>query len=189
MAWLSSRMDILLLGSSLKSKLVACPLTQVPPATGDTWTHRCDIREQNVSECVRMTHWEGDCPFLIISPMFYVPNSSFVPHRKTEISTHCACGVTGFSWDTLLDTHSTLHQKVIKDLHGLLPGKVQIVRTCSAGTDSLTCGALAAQICYRSWWLSRNICAKFCNTEEAWVKLNSVLIIQISWQTMTEIIF
>lgn len=96
-------MDILLLGSSLKSKLVACPLTQVPPATGDTWTHRCDIREQNVSECVRMTHWEGDCPFLIISPMFYVPNSSFVPHRKTEISTHCACGVTGFSWDTLLD--------------------------------------------------------------------------------------
>lgn len=35
-------MDILLLGSSLKSKLVACPLTQVPPETEDTWTYRCD---------------------------------------------------------------------------------------------------------------------------------------------------
>lgn len=29
-----------------------------------------------------------------------------------------------------------------KCLHGLLPTEVRIVRTCSAATDALTCGAL-----------------------------------------------
>lgn len=83
--WFTTRMDILLLGSSLKSKLEACPLTPVPPETGDTWAHRCDKHER--TECVRMTHWEEDYLFLTISPIFYVLNSSFVPHRKTENST------------------------------------------------------------------------------------------------------
>lgn len=62
---------------------------------------------------------------------------------QVENSTHCVHGVNGFSCDTST-SHSVLHKKVPKDLDGVLPIEVQVMRTCTIATNTLACGALAA---------------------------------------------
>ena len=143
MARFPTRKGVLWLGGPLKSGLVACTLTQLPPETEGTQTPRWGIDKT----MVKMTPWEGGCPFPTIFSLFYSLNSLFVLPTQVQNPIHCVCGVNCFSCDILLP-HLKVYQKVPKDLQCLLPTKVKIVRTCSAGTDALTCGALATQFCH-----------------------------------------
>lgn len=159
-------------------------LTQVPPETGGTQTPRCgreNSQNDTVGRRLSITH-----NFLLVLCSKFPISDIWTSWKLYPLCLWCE---VLFLWYTTSTCCIVLHQKVPKDLHGLSPTKVQIVRTCSADTDALTHGALATPFCHHRWWISRSMGAKFCNTEEVWVKLNSVLITQISWKIMTEIIF